>query len=105
MDEQTMEKLIGLAKSVCKITWSGEETDRRVREIAEDAAVQVHHLLGMGDAPMEVFLEPGGERMLYGRYCLYEWNNMLEEFNRNYRSEILAQRHKYEVKHEKEKAT
>jgi len=99
--EKTLTELTEYVKSVCKITWSDQSTEQRVKEIAADAAVQVAHLLGMGDAPIETFLEPGGERVLYGKYCLYDWNNMLEEFNRNYRSEILAVRHKYEVKHAK----
>lgn len=75
------------------ITWSDEDTDRRVIEIMHDAEAALNHKLG---ATIDYF-QPGQERQLYKNYCLYAWNDCLEQFDEAYRAEILQIRHKYEV--------
>ena len=47
-----------------------------------------------------MFLSPG-MTTLFENYCMYDWNDMIEEFSKNYREEIIGERHKYEVKNAK----
>lgn len=98
MEGATLEKLSDLAKKKCRITWSDENTENTVRDMVENAVEALPHRLGMTNAEPEDFLEPGMTRTLFETYCLYDWNNALEEFETNYSREILAERHKHEVK-------
>lgn len=96
-----MKKLCDIAKRKCKITWFDKETEQRISEIAENADIVMRHKLGISDALQDAFLKPGLSRILYENYCLYDWNNMTHEFEKNYRSEILTERHRYEVEYGK----
>lgn len=90
--------LIPYAKRICNITWSDEDTDARITSVVENAVVSLHHKLGMpGEPTPGIFEAPGMERVLFENYCLYSWNNMPEEFEVNYRRDILTVRHRYEV--------
>ena len=102
MSEETLTKLCELVKRKCKITWEDEDTEIRVREIVENADESMRHMLGMKDASADAFLEPGKTKMLFENYCMYDWNNMLEEFEPNYCIKIIAERHRNEVKNAKE---
>lgn len=96
------EQLTAAVKNICRITWTDEVTEARVSQIMEDAAVHLHHQLGMPDEPtQDAFADAGTERMLFLNYCLYSWNNMEESFAENYRRDILTARHKYEVEAER----
>lgn len=101
MNEEVLQSLCELVKGKCRITWSDTDTNRRVKEIAENADDSLRHMLGMKDATAEAFLEPGKARTLFENYCMYDWDNMVEEFEKNYRREILAERHRNEVKNAK----
>ncbi len=101
MNEETLLSLCELVKSKCKITWSDTDTDRRMQEIVENADESLRHMLGMKGAAADVFLKPGKARTLFENYCMYDWDNMLDEFEKNYRREILAERHRNEVKNAK----
>lgn len=104
MDEETLEKLCAIAKKECKITWSGEGTEETVKDMVVDASEAMIHRLGIKDKGPEIFLQPGASRKLFKKHCLYDWNNMLEDFEKNYLSEILAERHRYEVKNAKKES-
>lgn len=92
------EELEALARNKCRITWHDDETDARVKGIVENAAYYLHHKLGIpGETSPDVFLEPGATRMLFENRCLYEWNDVADEFEENYKREILTERHRYEV--------
>lgn len=101
MEKETLMKLRKVVKRKCKITWNDADTEQRVTEIVENAEQALRHKIGMGDVTPEVFLKPGMTRTLFENYCMYDWNNMLEEFELNYKRELLAERHKYEVKNAK----
>lgn len=93
-----MDELIQIARRICRITWNDDETDARMSDIVGNAVDYLHHKLGMpGDPSPGAFLDSGGARMLFENYCLYCWNDVPEEFEQNYRREILTMRHKYEV--------
>ncbi len=102
MDGSTREALIDVAKRKCRITWDDDDTDERIAEIVENTVEALRHRLGMGDVAPDVFLKPGATKLLFENQCLYDWNNMLEEFETNYKKEILAVRHRYEVENAKE---
>lgn len=103
MNKEIILKLCEKAKQECKITWNDEDTDEKVKRTVEDAVIALHQKLGMKDETEEVFLEPGLTRSLFLKYCLYDWNNMVNEFEKNYIREILTERHRYEVKYERQK--
>ena len=102
MNEETLQELCDIVKRKCKITWSDTDTDIRVEEIVANADESMRHMLGMKGASADAFLEPGKARTLFENYCMYDWDNMLEEFETNYKKDILAVRHINEVKNAKE---
>ncbi len=102
MDEEVITKLTELAKDKCRISWDDKDTNKKIRTIAENAAVILTHKLGM-QKDAAAFTEPGQARMLFENYCLYDWNNMTAEFEKNYKSEILTERHKNEVENGRKK--
>lgn len=103
MGEENRLKLIELAKEACKITWNNQDTERKIKRIVEDAVPYLLHKLGIQEKDDKLLANPGGTRMLFEKYCLYAWNDVENEFEYNYKREILTERHKYEVKYEREK--
>lgn len=101
MNVRKFEELCELAKRKCRITWCDEYTEQRIHDIVENAVASLKRKLGMSDQEEEDFLSPGTTRILFENYCMYDWNDMLEDFSKNYKEEILSERHKYEVKHAK----
>lgn len=104
MNDLTIEKLCQLAKKKCRITWSDEFTDEKVRNMVENTVLSLKHKLGIVNQEEEVFLSPGMTRTLFENYCMYDWNDMIEEFSKNYREEIIGERHKYEVENAKKES-
>lgn len=103
MLEENKDKLFEVARRACKVTWDDEDTDMRIMEITENAAASLQHILGMPEESEGDFLEPGIQKVLYENYCLYCWNDLADEFEKNYLREILKARHIYEVRgHAKE---
>ena len=86
--------LLQKVKEKLKVTWQDESTDRRIAEMIEDAQVTLNHKLG---AEID-YSAPGMERNLFLNYCLYAWNDCVNEFDNNYRNEIYQIRNKYKVK-------
>lgn len=105
MEEQTLKLLCELVKRKCKITWSDEETDNQIKEIVKNADESMRHMLGMKGASADAFLEPGKAKTLFENYCMYDWNNMTDQFEPNYRREVIAERHRNEVQNAKETNT
>lgn len=97
MNTETLEALCTLVKRKCKITWDDPDTEERVVEIVENAVTAMSHKLGMNETSPEAFLDAGLTKTLFENYCMYDWNNMTEEFDKNYLRDILTERHRYEV--------
>ena len=91
--------LLQRVKGKLKVTWQDESTDRRITEMIEDAQVTLNHKLG---AEID-YSAPGMERNLFLNYCLYAWNDCVNEFDNNYINEIYQIRNKYKVKRYVEK--
>lgn len=103
MESNTLLMLCRVAKRKCKVTWNDADTEERIAEIVENAVEGLRHKLGMGDATPDVFLKPGMTKTLFENYCMYDWNDMLDDFEGNYQKDILAERHRYEVENAKKK--
>ena len=104
MDVGTKNQLVKIVKRKCKITWQDDDDEQRIIEIVEDADVTMRHMLGMKGASADAFLKPGLSKTLFKEYCLYAWNNVADQFEDNYRKEIIAERHKNEVANAKSNA-
>ena len=104
MTEEKVRLLVEMAKRECKITWNQVETEELIEGIVQDAIPTIMHKLGIKEADELDLVKPGMVRRLFLKFCLYAWNNMLEEFEHNYVAEILTERHKYEVKYGKEES-
>lgn len=104
--EEALEVLCENVKRKCSITWTDEDTENTVKTIVEDAVEAMRHKLGIAESSSpEAFLKAGTTRTLFENYCLYAWNHMVDEFEKNYRSMILMERHRYEVEYGKTTST
>ena len=88
-----MEPLLQDLKDKLNITWDEEETNRRLKTILEDAEATLNYKLG---ATID-YSENGPEHNLFLNYCMYAWNNCINEFDSNYFNEIMQIRQMYEV--------
>lgn len=93
-----IEALLIKLKPKLSITWDDIDIEERLRTIIEDAEIALNHKLG---AKID-YSQPGQERTLFLNYCMYDWNNCLNEFDENYKKEIYQIRAKYEVKQYKQ---
>lgn len=95
--------LIEQVRRKLNITWSDEETDKRVNDIIASAMPILKHKLGIADADFD-FSAPGLENLLFLAYCLYEWNHAVNEFDSNYANELAQCRAirevSYHIEHE-----
>lgn len=87
-----MDNLLQRLKEKLNITWTEEETENRLQTILEDAVLTLDYKLGA-----DVDYSSGMERSLLLNYCMYEWNNCINEFDDNYFNNIMQLRQKYEV--------
>lgn len=87
------ELLKGLREKI-GITWEDENLENRLNSIIECAKASLDFKLG---ANIDYSI-PGMERTLFLNYCMYDYNNCLYEFDKNYRSDIYQIRMKYEIK-------
>ena len=90
--------LLGQVERKLNITWSDEETTKRLTEIIENAIPDLIHRLGITDKDFD-FSKAGVENNLFENYCLYEWNHVLPDFAVNYANDIAQVRAKWEVKY------
>ncbi len=88
--------LLSQVERKCNITWSDEDTTKRLTAIIENAIPDLIHRLGITDKNFD-FSKPGVENNLMLSYCLYEWNHSLNEFFDNYAESISQVRAKNEV--------
>lgn len=102
--EETIKKLVKIAKRKCKITWDDETTDAEILEIVESANAAIKRKTGLSEGTDdEIFLEPGSLKALWKEYCLYAWNDSVDEFDKAYLEEIMQERRENEVRRYAEK--
>lgn len=90
------DKLREQVKRKLNITWTDTDTEARVTDIMENAAVVIRRKLGISAADFD-FSAAGMENVLYCAYCLYEYNQIVNEFDDAYANDIMQCRAKYEV--------
>ena len=95
------EKLINLVKRELAITWDDIDTDADIEALVSDAIPAMAFKLGIKDEDVD-FTAEGQERRLFLKYCHYLYDDIGEEFDAAYMSELLQIRSKYEVKYGKE---
>ena len=83
--------LLTEVKDECGITWSDEDTDRKVNGIIVRAKAILNRYAG---EPCDYDAD-GAERQLLLSLCRYIYNSAYEEFNDNFSEEInaLSSRH------------
>lgn len=94
------DELIQALKRKVLVTWDDIETDKKILDLMEEAECTVGYKLGNDNID---FSKPSQERTLFLNYCMYSYNNCLNDFYTNYKSEILSLRRKYEVKYYRNK--
>lgn len=93
-----IEDLLKRLKRKLSITWDDINTEEKLKSIIEDAELILNHKLG---AKIDYSLA-GAERTLFLNYCMYEWNDCINEFDENYKNDIYQIRAIYEVKQYKQ---
>ena len=91
------ETLLAQVRRKLNITWEDTDTNNRVRDIMRQARAKMFEILGIVDTKFD-FSGEGTENMLYLAYCLYLYNHCENEFDDNYREDIMQTRAKHEVK-------
>ena len=75
-----MDSLLQDLKDKLNITWDEEDTERKLNMIIEDAKLTLNYKLGYSiDYSKEDI-----EHSLFLDYCMYAYNNCINEFDDNY---------------------
>lgn len=98
------ENLLNLVKRELAVTWDDIDTDADIEALVSDAIPAMAFKLGIRDDDVD-FEKPGQERRLFLSYCHYLYDDVADEFDGAYQSELLQVRSKYEVKYGEEEAT
>ncbi|MCM1115682.1 MAG: hypothetical protein NC397_09320 [Clostridium sp.] len=89
-------ELIEISKEACYLTdTASKEELSRLTSIVEDATIKVAHLLGVSNE--FDFTKPSIARPIFKSYVLYAWNDVAEEFERNYLADISQAQDYYRV--------
>ena len=88
-----MDSLLQDLKDKFNITWDEEDTERKLNMIIEDAKLTLNYKLGYSID----YSKEGIEHSLFLNYCMYAYNNCINEFDDNYFNEIMQIRQMYEV--------
>jgi hypothetical protein len=94
-------ELVLQVKRKLNITWSDEDTNARVNDIINMAIPDLIRKLGITDNNFD-FSIPSTENKLFLAYCLYEWNQCINEFDDNYANDIAQVQRKNDVAHYKQ---
>lgn len=89
--------LLAQVRRKLNITWEDTDTDNRVYDIINQAEAAMLYKLGIA-APEFDFSADGVENTLFLAYCLYLYNHCENEFDENYRENIMQARAIHEVK-------
>lgn len=94
------DELVQAFKRKILVTWNDIELDKKILSLMEDAECTLSYKLGNNEID---FNKSSQERRLFLNYCMYEYNNCINDFDTNYKSEILSLRRKYEVRYYRNK--
>lgn len=88
------ETLLLILKNELYITWSDEESTRRLERIILNAIQTMNFKIGYNEID---YSEAGIEQNLFINYCVYVYNGCANEFDEAYFNELMQVRQKYEV--------
>lgn len=91
---ENRDSLVKQVKNICNITWDDKSINEKIDSIIEDAEITLNHKLGA----IIDYSQKGIEHRLFLNYCLYAWNDCLDEFDIKYKNEIYQIRAIHEVK-------
>lgn len=91
----TLATLLELLKSRLDITWVDDSTDAKLKQFIEDGVSAFATLTGESDFDYTV---PSTQRELLFTRCQYALENMLDDFSKNYQSEIVSMINRAKVK-------
>lgn len=80
MDEQTLEQLLADVRDYLQITWTDEETDRRLADMIQGSAVYLDGVTATENA----YTKPGTMRTLLMERVRYQYNGALDAWLNNY---------------------
>lgn len=90
-----LSKLLELLKVRLDITWSDNATDSKLEQLIEDGISAFGALTGDTDYD---YTAASNQRELLFTRCQYALENMLDDFNENYQSEIVSMINRAKVK-------
>lgn len=96
---ENRDSLVKQVKNTCNITWEEKSINEKIDSMIDDAEIALNHKLGA----IIDYSKKGMERRLFLNYCLYAWNDCLDEFDKKYMNEIYQIRAIHEVKQYVEK--
>lgn len=91
-------ELLKEVKIKCGITWENSNTNTLITSIIKDGLAEFKKRFGAVNIET-----PGSIHKLFLAYCKYNYYDQEEDFEENYKAEILAERMKYEVQFYEEK--
>ena len=89
-------ELEAAVKQKLKITWDNEKTNVEVKRMIANAKISLGEKIALAKDDKDIFENEGSEQQLFLDYCLYIWNNVADQFERNYAASILQLRIKHE---------
>ena len=92
--------MLGLLKNYLDITWEDEGTDEKLAGILERARGILSDYAGTA-----LSFEDRQEQQLLLDLCRYIWNHALEEFEENFRPQLLMLRAKYAVRRDADESS
>lgn len=88
------EGLLSAARNYLDITWEDDAGDHKITGILERGIQELNNIAGI---ELDVASETV-ERQLLLDYCRYARSNALDEFRRNYKSELVMLRIRHQVR-------
>ncbi|MGL5765656.1 MAG: hypothetical protein ACRCX8_08450 [Sarcina sp.] len=86
-------ELVEELKMKLDITWDDIDIENKLTRIVESAKEALDFKLGINYD----YSIPGMEKTLFLNYCMYEYNNCINDFDKNYLSELMLIRNKHQV--------
>lgn len=94
-------EVLEIVKNRLDITWSDEQMDKKLSLIIENGIAELDRLNGVKND----YIKAGKAQSLLLSYVMYDLSNSLDDFKKNYKSEIVSFINQAKVKKAKQNAT
>lgn len=92
--EQKEDILLTDARLTLDVTWDDSETNLKISRIIERAKARLNEQAG---TEVDYLADPTAEQLLLD-YVRYIWNNSAEDFEVNFKNNLVSFRNRYKVK-------